>query len=133
MHYLKSKITFAASHQLVNQDWDTEKNRQVYGKCSNRHGHNYTVEVTVKGPCDPVTGMVLNFTQLKHLLKEIIYSQVDHKDLNQDVPFLTNVPPTAENLACVFWNLLKVHMPENIALHEIMVQESEKNTVYYHE
>jgi len=131
MHFLKSKLSFAASHQLFNPQWDLEKNKQIYGKCSNRHGHNYILEVTVRGQCDPVTGMVINFSELKHILREVIYYEVDHKDLNCDVSFLKNITPTAENLAMAFWNKLKPQLPSSIDLYEIMVQESEKNTVYY--
>lgn len=70
-----------------------EANRQVYGKCNNAngHGHNYKLLVTVRGPCDPVTGMVLNLTDLKRYIELAVMHPLDHKNLDRDVAFFTTV------------------------------------------
>lgn len=68
-------------------------NQQVYGKCNNAngHGHNYKLLVTVRGPCDPVTGMVLNLTDLKRYIDAAVMERLDHKNLDKDVPYFANV------------------------------------------
>ena len=64
--YLSRRYHFSASHRLHTEAYDAERNREVYGKCNNPHGHghNYTVAVTFSGEVDPVTGMVCNLADL---------------------------------------------------------------------
>ena len=135
MHLLKTKIEFAASHKLWNPKWSQEKNFEVYGKCANLngHGHNYTVEITLRGEPNPETGMMINFRDVKNILREEIYDRVDHKNLNMDVPELSNVNPTAENLATVFWKLLTPHFQKNVKLSEVTVKEKDRNIITYTE
>lgn len=105
MIYITRKLEFCASHRLFNPEYSDEKNAQVFGLCNNPngHGHNYVMEVTVRGEVHPETGMVLDLKALKQLVNEEIILKVDHKNLNVDVPFLKGVIPTAENLAIRFW------------------------------
>jgi 6-pyruvoyltetrahydropterin/6-carboxytetrahydropterin synthase len=119
---------FSAAHRLYRSDWSDEKNAEVFGACANPngHGHNYDLEVTVEGPVDPETGMIIDMKALKSLIAGEILRQVDHKHLNLDVPFLTQTIPTAENLAVAFWNLLEPKIPSG-RLHEIRLQETERN------
>jgi 6-pyruvoyltetrahydropterin/6-carboxytetrahydropterin synthase len=119
---------FSAAHRLYRSDWSDKKNAEVFGACAspNGHGHNYELEVTVEGPVDPATGMILDMKALKSLIADEILRQVDHKHLNLDVPFLTQTIPTAENLAVAFWNLLEPRIPSG-RLHEIRLQETERN------
>src|SRR5947209_10048696 len=101
------RATFAAAHVLRRDDWSEERNREVFGGCAGDHGHNYTLEVTVAGPVDPGTGMILNLKELDGILREAVVSKVDHRHLNRDVGFLAGVIPTAENLALAFWRQLE--------------------------
>ncbi|MCH6580066.1 MAG: 6-carboxytetrahydropterin synthase, partial [Nitrospinae bacterium] len=103
-----------------------------FGLCSNPngHGHNYVMEVTVRGEVHPETGMVLDLKVLKKLVNEEIILKVDHKNLNVDVPFLKDIIPTAENLAIHFWEVLESKL-EGGELHEIKLYESERNFVIY--
>ncbi len=132
MFYLKTRITFAASHKLFNPEWSESKNFEVYGKCSNPngHGHNYTVVITVRGHTNPQTGMVMNLDDIKAILRREVYDRVDHKNLNIDVDFLRNKIPTAENLSQEFWKILKPHF-QTVQLFEVTVQESDNNVVTY--
>jgi len=100
--------------------------------CSNPngHGHNYVLEVTVRGDVHPETGMVLDLKTLKKLVTDEIIDKVDHKNLNVDVPFLEGVIPTAENLAIHFWEVLKPKLQE-AELHELKLYESPRNFVIY--
>jgi len=132
MIYITRKLEFCASHRLYNPEYSDEKNAEVFGLCNNPngHGHNYVMEVTVRGEIHPETGMVLDLKALKKLVNEEIILKVDHKNLNVDVPFLKGVIPTAENLAIHFWKVLESRL-ESGQLHEIKLYESERNFVIY--
>ncbi len=132
MIYITRKLEFCASHRLYNPDFSDKKNEETFGLCTNPngHGHNYVMEVTVRGEVHPETGMVLDLKALKKLVNEEIILKVDHKNLNVDVPFLKNIIPTAENLAIQFWEVLESRL-ESGQLHEIKLYESERNFVIY--
>ena len=132
MIYITRKLEFCASHRLYNPEFSDEKNAEVFGLCNNPngHGHNYVMEVTVKGEVHTETGMVLDLKALKKLVNEEIILKVDHKNLNVDVPFLKDVIPTAENLAIRFWEVLESRLKGG-QLHEIKLYESERNFVIY--
>src|SRR5579864_5067365 len=69
MVYLTRKAEFSASHYYHNPEFSAEENRRIFGKCNNPngHGHNYTLEVTVKGEVDPRSGFVVDLKQLKEI------------------------------------------------------------------
>lgn len=127
-----ARLTFSAAHRLHNPDRDAEWNRRIYDKCDNPagHGHNYALEVSVRGPIDPETGMVIDLKTLKDIMRERVIDRVDHTNLNEDVDFLRGVIPTAENLARCFWQQLAPAIP-NGELYEIALQETERNSVRY--
>ena len=129
---ITARLTFSAAHRLNNPKYDAEWNRRVYGKCDNPrgHGHNYVIHVSVKGTIDPETGMVIDLKVLKDVVRRRIIDRVDHTNLNEDVDFLQGVVPTAENLARAFWQQLAPAITEG-TLHEILLQETEKNSVVY--
>ena len=84
MIYITRRLEFCASHRLFNPDFSDEKNESTFGLCNNPngHGHNYVLEVTVKGEVDPETGMVLDLKALKKLINEEIINKVYHKIIN---------------------------------------------------
>ncbi len=130
MHYLTTKIGFSAYHRLWNPDFTDVQNLEIYQECFRGHGHNYVLEVTVKGRTDLQTGMVMDIKRLNRLLMTEIFPIVDHKNLNNDVAFLKHVIPTAENISIQFWKILKSKLQE-ADLHKIRLLESEKNIVEY--
>jgi len=103
------KVEFSASHLYHNPAFSPEENRRVFGKCNNPHGHghNYVLEVTVKGEPDPATGMVLDLKELKQILQTEIIERMDHRFLNYEVPELAGQIPTCENIATLIWRLLE--------------------------
>src|SRR5438045_8318595 len=127
-----ARLSFSAAHRLHNPNRDADWNRQVYDKCNNPrgHGHNYVLQVSVKGRTDPETGMVIDLKRLKDIIRERVIDRVDHTNLNEDVDFLRNVIPTAENLARAFWQQLAPAIDRG-HLYEIVLQETEKNSVIY--
>lgn len=98
---------FAASHVLTRPDWDAVKNRAVFGKCANLHGHNYQLEVEVCGEADSETGMLIHATELRQMVEELIISQLDHKHLNDDVPWLKGKITTGEVIIDEIWKQLE--------------------------
>ena len=131
---LTRRLEFSAAHRLWNPAWSEERNRALYGPCATRHGHNYVLEVTVRGPVGPETGMVMDLNRLMVLMQEHLVSEVDHKYLNDDVPYLEGVVTTAENLAIAFWQRLQPHVSafEPCLLHRIRVYESRTNFADYY-
>ena len=127
-----ARLTFSAAHRLHNPKFDADWNRQTYDKCDNPagHGHNYVVIVSVKGPINPDTGMVIDLKKLKNIVRREVIDRVDHKNLNEDVAFLRGVIPTAENLARAFFEVLAPAIDEG-ALYEVALQETENNSVVY--
>ncbi len=135
MIYVTRKEHFNAAHKLYNPSWSKEKNEQVFGPCANEnwHGHNYELEVTVKGEIDEETGYVIDLKVLRDIIRERIIKKVDHKNLNLDVPFLSGKMASTENFAVAIWNEL-VHDIENgrsIKLHAVKLYETNRNFVEY--
>lgn len=130
--YLTRRETFSASHRLHSSAMTPEENKLFFEKCNseNGHGHNYTLKVTVKGPVNPKTGVLMNLTTLKDLIHIHVLEKVDHKHLNHDVEEFKTLNPTTENVAIVIWNWLSPHLPQNI-LYEVLLEETENNTVIY--
>ncbi len=133
MIYVTRKSTFSAAHRLYNPTFSDERNEAVFDKCNNPrgHGHNYVLEVTVKGLPDPLTGYVIDLKELKDILEEVIIDKVDHKHLNYDVDFLRGMIPTVENLCVAFWDQLRNRLPSG-ELHRIRVYESDQNVADYY-
>jgi 6-pyruvoyltetrahydropterin/6-carboxytetrahydropterin synthase len=109
MVFLTRRATFSASHFYWNDAWSAEKNQQVFGRCANRngHGHNYTLEVTVAGQPDPVTGFVVDLKWLKDVMERDVLSAYDHRHLNLEVAEFKVKIPTTENIAIATWRRLE--------------------------
>jgi 6-pyruvoyltetrahydropterin/6-carboxytetrahydropterin synthase len=103
--YSTRRFTFAAGHRYSVDGWTAEENARVFGRLTIPHGHNYTVDVTVRGPVDPETGMVIDLAELKRVVGEAVIDRFDHADLNADLLFRGRVP-TTENLAVAIWELV---------------------------
>lgn len=126
------KAHFNAAHRLYNKNWDADKNKAVFGLCSNPnyHGHNYELIVSVAGEIDPETGFVMDMKVLKDLIKEKIEKALDHKNLNVEVEEFKDLNPTAENIAVVIWNKLRPEIDTSKNL-EVVLYETPRNYVTY--
>lgn len=131
--YITRGVTFSACHRLHSKHLSDEENRKIFGKCNhvNGHGHNYRVEVTLKGDVDPVTGMVYNLTDLKQVMRASILEFCDHKNLDKDVAYFEEHTSTTENLVVFIWNNLKTMLPKPDLLYEVKIHETDNNTIYY--
>ncbi len=135
MIYITRRERFNAAHKLFNENWSTEKNDEVFGKCANAnwHGHNFDLIVTVKGEVNPDTGFVMNVKDLSRIIQDEVIEKVDHKNLNLDVDFMLGKLPSTENLAMEFWKILAPLVVEKGAtLHYIKLIETENNYVEYY-
>ena len=123
---------FNAAHRLHNPSWNAEKNKEVFGKCTNPHyhGHNYELIVHVNGEVDSETGYVVDMKWLADLIKAEIEDRYDHKNLNEEVEEFKNINPTAENIAIAVWNRLNPHLHKEHSL-KITLYETPRNFVSY--
>lgn len=108
---LTRTVRFAAAHRYFRPEWDEERNRRVFGLCSNPHGHghNYVLEVTVAGEPDPMTGFLIDLGQLDQVLREEVIVPLDHQHLNHAVPEFAEgrAVPTTENLVAYLWRRIE--------------------------
>ncbi len=128
MVLLTRRATFSASHYYWNPGWNEEKNFEVFGRCANRngHGHNYTLEVTVVGEPDPVSGFVVDLKWLKDVIEREVMDVYDHRHLNHEVPEFASTIPTTENMAIAIWKRLEgpVTARGGAALNRVRVYET---------
>jgi len=133
MVYLTRKAEFSASHYYHNPEFTPEENQRIFGKCNNPngHGHNYTLEVTVKGQVDQRSGFVVDLKQLKDIMNREVIDAMDHRFLNKEVADFKDAIPTTENLAISIWRRLepKLKLAE---LHRVRVYETPDLFVDYY-
>mmetsp|Transcript_4890 Transcript_4890/g.5941 ORF Transcript_4890/g.5941 Transcript_4890/m.5941 type:complete len:146 (-) Transcript_4890:29-466(-) len=130
--YISRKAHFSSAHRLHSQVLSDEENKAIFGKCNhpNGHGHNYIVRVTLRGPVDSKTGMVINLLDLSKAMDSVI-SELDHKNIDKDVEeFRNGTVSTAENLAIYFFNKLADTIPRSL-IYEVKLKETAKNTAIY--
>ena len=134
MIYLTRRERFNAAHMLWNENWDEQKNIEVFGNCANRnwHGHNFELFVTVKGEVKQDTGFVINLKDLAKIVNDKVIDKLDHKNLNLDVDFMKGKMASTEVLAIAIWEELDTDITNlGATLHSIKVQETENNFVEY--
>jgi 6-pyruvoyltetrahydropterin/6-carboxytetrahydropterin synthase len=129
--YLTVGTHFSAAHRLALPELSFEENSEIYGKCArpNGHGHNYHLEVTVKGEIHPKTGMLVELTELHKVIEDAVVEPFDHTFLNKDISYFANVVPTAENIAVYIAQLLKTPIQElGATIHRVKLVESPNNS-----
>ncbi|XP_002740499.1 6-pyruvoyl tetrahydrobiopterin synthase-like isoform X1 [Saccoglossus kowalevskii] len=128
--YLSRTEFFSAAHCLHSKYLNDEENRKAYGVSNNMNGYNYRVKVTIKGKVEPTTGYIIDLLDLKKLIKQNVIDELDHRQLDRDVPYFKDRPSTVENIVLFIWHQMKKCLPEGI-LHEIEVHNSNNNCVKY--
>lgn len=129
--YLTISTHFSAAHRLAHPDLSEEKNFEIYGKCArpHGHGHNYHLEVTVRGEIDSRTGMIVDLGALKQAIADYVVEPFDHTFLNKDIPYFAEVVPTAENIALYISNLLRSPIQKlGAELYKVKLIESPNNS-----
>jgi 6-pyruvoyltetrahydropterin/6-carboxytetrahydropterin synthase len=125
------RVHFSAAHRLHNPAFSEEENRRIFGLCNNPnwHGHNYELDVTVEGTPDPRTGYVVDLGMVK-AAAEAVTGDLDHRNLNLDVPWLQGVIPSTENLVVAIWNRLAPALPGG-RLVKLVLWETPRNSAEY--
>ena len=126
------RVHFAAAHRLYRPEWSEERNRKVFGDCANAnwHGHNYELDVTVEGEVDGETGYVLDLKRLRDLVHAAVIQDVDHRNLNLDVDWMSE-NPTTENMVVAIWERIRPRLPEGVELKRLVLRETPRNYVEY--
>lgn len=123
---ISKKFEFSASHRYYKDDWSEEQNQEIFGICTSPHGHghNYELHVTISGKIDHDTGMIINLSDLKKHVNEVVNS-FDHKYLNLDTPYFRDKIPTTENIANVMFELIEKGIRDkgDFTLHKIRLYE----------
>jgi 6-pyruvoyltetrahydropterin/6-carboxytetrahydropterin synthase len=129
--YLTISTHFSAAHRLALPSLSYEENVEIYGKCArpHGHGHNYHLEVTVKGEVDDRTGMIADLGDLQKAIDDWVVDPFDHTFLNKDIPYFAEVVPTAENIAVHIRDLLRDPIAQaGATLHKVKLIESPNNS-----
>jgi 6-pyruvoyltetrahydropterin/6-carboxytetrahydropterin synthase len=126
------KANFNSAHRLNNPNFDEKKNQEIFGLCNNPnyHGHNYDLIVKLVGEVDEQTGYVFDLKLLNDIIKDEIIERFDHKNLNLDTIEFKNLNPTAENIARIIYELLRLKIASKYDL-EITLYETPRNYVVY--
>ncbi len=128
--FLTIRTHFAAAHRLARPELTLEENKKIYGKCArpNGHGHNYLVDITVRGDIDTRTGMICDLGELNKLVDELVVEPFDHTFLNKDIEHFSTCVPTAENIALHIADILAAPISGiGAQLHKVRLQESPNN------
>jgi len=127
------QVHFNSAHRLQNPSKSQKWNEEHYGLCTNPHwhGHNYVLEVTVRGRPDPETGYIMDLGDLKQIINRAVVDKCDHRNLNEEVDFLRGVNPSTENLVIAFWNEIEPHIRAG-RLHCVRLFETPRNFAEYH-
>ncbi len=126
--FLTRSVRFSASHRYFRPEWSEERNRETFGSCTNApgHGHNYECAVTVSGPLDHETSMVLDLNVFNRILHEEIANRLDHQHINdaeEEFAYGKTIP-TAEALAVFLFQKVAARLPEGVRLYRVRVQEN---------
>jgi 6-pyruvoyltetrahydropterin/6-carboxytetrahydropterin synthase len=126
------RLTFNAAHRVHNPELSDAENQSLFGKCNNPnwHGHNYTLDVSVRGPVDDRTGYVMDLGVLKRVVQEEVVGKMDHRNLNLEVDFMRGINPTTENIVVACWRVLEPKIRPN-RLTRLRLIETENNYVEY--
>lgn len=130
--FITRQVHFNSAHRLHNPAKSQKWNEEKYGPCTNPHwhGHNYVLEVTLRGTPDPETGYIMDLSDLKDILNVAVVDKCDHRNLNTDVAFLRGINPSTENLVIAFWEEIEPHITAG-KLHSVRLYETPRNFAEY--
>ncbi len=128
---LMRRYTFSAGHRLSRAHWEPERNRRIYGRCANPHGHghNYTLHVVVTGEVDPASGMIADLAELDRVVRRLVVDRLDHRFINDEIPDFRDRVPTSENLCRWIWSALQLEVPGRLV--RITLKETDTNSFEY--
>ncbi|MCG9128969.1 6-carboxytetrahydropterin synthase [Candidatus Poribacteria bacterium] len=133
MVYLTKVYEFSAAHRLHSHYLSDDENKEIFGKCNNPagHGHNYVLEIMIKGEVDEKTGLVVGLGLIDRVVEEQITTRFDYKHLNIDTVEFQKLNPTSENFVKVLWDVLEPNLQPTV-LHRLRLRETPRNHFDYY-
>ena len=130
MIHLTRRAHFCAAHRLYRPELSDRENLDLFGKCATPggHGHNYTIEVTIRGPIDAATGMVIDLVAMDRTVRNVL-DDLDHKHLDREVAGFADQTSTGENIVIYLWNELAPRFAGRLA--HLKLWETNKNVFEY--
>ena len=124
MPFITKQFKFCAAHRYWNTQWSKKKNKKIFEKDINLHGHNYQLNVTIFGPINPESGFIINLSDLNLLIKKKIIEVMDHSQIEKDIEWFHDKQPSTENMVEFIWEQIACHISRPARLHCIKLQET---------
>ena len=126
------RLHFNAAHRVHNPALSDAENTELFGKCNNPnwHGHNYILDVSVKGEISAKTGYVVDLARLKEIVNREVVDKVDHRNMNVEVDFMKGKIPTTENIVVAMWKVLAPAVAP-AKLERLVLHETDNNSAEY--
>ena len=124
MPYLTKQFKFCAAHKYWNKNWSDEKNQEIFEDDIKIHGHNYELDITIKGPIDPESGFIINISDIKNVVNDYVIKHLDHSQIDKDLDWFKDKQPSTENLVLFIWNQISGRIPGKASLYKIKLRET---------
>ncbi len=124
MPYITKQFKFCAAHKYWNENWSEEKNKKIFEDDVKVHGHNYELDVTIKGDANPESGFIINISELKEIVNKYVINVLDHSEIQNDVKWFIDKQPSTENLVIFIWQEIVSQIPKGAVLYKIKLRET---------
>jgi len=124
MPYITKQFKFCAAHKYWNKDWSDKKNQEIFEDDVKIHGHNYVLDITIKGPINPDSGFIINISDIKKIVNEHVIKYLDHSQIDKDLSWFRDKQPSTENLVLFIWNQIFNHIQGDAKLFKIKLRET---------
>tara|TARA_Y100001970_G_C14224503_1_gene854739 strand:+ start:1650 stop:2063 length:414 start_codon:yes stop_codon:yes gene_type:complete len=124
MPYLTKQFKFCAAHKYWNEKWDHDKNFSVFDDDIKVHGHNYELDITIKGEPNQDSGFIIDLSTIKKIVDKHVIKILDHSQIQEDIDWFKNKQPSTENLVIFIWNQIASLIPKPAKLYKIKLRET---------
>ena len=132
MPFITKQFKFCAAHKYWNKEWSEDKNHEIFEEDVKVHGHNYELDITLKGNINSESGFVINISKLKDVVNNYVMKFLDHSQIQKDIEWFRNKQPSTENLVLFIWEQIVNRIPDGAQLHKIKLRETPSiYTEYY--
>ena len=124
MPYITKQFKFCAAHKYWNSNWSDEKNKEIFEDDVRIHGHNYLLDITIKGQASKESGFIINISDLKKIVDKYVITYLDHSQIEKNIDWFKNKRPSTENLVVFIWNQINSHIPDGGKLFKVKLRET---------
>ena len=124
MPYITKQFKFCAAHKYWNSSWSDEKNKEIFEDDIKIHGHNYLLDITIKGQTSKESGFIINISELKKIVDKYVMKYLDHSQIQEDIDWFKDKQPSTENLVVFIWDQITPHIPNQTKLFKIKLRET---------